>query len=221
MLLAMVITAIALFFWLDLSRFLSLEALQARQQDLAAFVADEQLLAVGGFFLIYVAVTALSIPGAAIMTLAAGAVFGLVVGTILVSFASSIGATLAFLLSRFLLQDYVEQKFAATAEKINGGIDAEGAYYLFSLRLVPLFPFFVINLAMGLTRLRAHTFYWVSQLGMLAGTVVYVNAGTQLGQIQSTGDILSPGLLGSFALLGIFPLLAKKTMELLRRVRSS
>ena len=221
MLLAMVITAIALFFWLDLSRFLSLEALQARQQDLAAFVADEQLLAVGGFFLIYVAVTALSIPGAAIMTLAAGAVFGLMVGTILVSFASSIGATLAFLLSRFLLQDYVEQKFAATAEKINGGIDAEGAYYLFSLRLVPLFPFFVINLAMGLTRLRAHTFYWVSQLGMLAGTVVYVNAGTQLGQIQSTGDILSPGLLGSFALLGIFPLLAKKTMELLRRVRSS
>ena len=221
MLLAMVITAIALFFWLDLSRFLSLEALQARQQDLAAFVADEQLLAVGGFFLIYVAVAALSIPGAAIMTLAAGAVFGLMVGTILVSFASSIGATLAFLLSRFLLQDYVEQKFAATAEKINGGIDAEGAYYLFSLRLVPLFPFFVINLAMGLTRLRAHTFYWVSQLGMLAGTVVYVNAGTQLGQIQSTGDILSPGLLGSFALLGIFPLLAKKTMELLRRVRSS
>ena len=221
MLLAMVITAIALIFWLDLSRFLSLEALQARQQDLAAFVADEQLLAVGGFFLIYVAVAALSIPGAAIMTLAAGAVFGLMVGTILVSFASSIGATLAFLLSRFLLQDYVEQKFAATAEKINGGIDAEGAYYLFSLRLVPLFPFFVINLAMGLTRLRAHTFYWVSQLGMLAGTVVYVNAGTQLGQIQSTGDILSPGLLGSFALLGIFPLLAKKTMELLRRVRSS
>jgi len=221
LLLAMVITAIALFFWLDLSRFLSLEALQARQQDLAAFVADEQLLAVGGFFLIYVAVAALSIPGAAIMTLAAGAVFGLMVGTILVSFASSIGATLAFLLSRFLLQDYVEQKFAATAEKINGGIDAEGAYYLFSLRLVPLFPFFVINLAMGLTRLRAHTFYWVSQLGMLAGTVVYVNAGTQLGQIQSTGDILSPGLLGSFALLGIFPLLAKKTMELLRRVRSS
>ncbi len=221
MLLALVIVAIALFFWLDLARFLSLEALQASQQELSAFVADNQMLAVGGFFLIYVAVTALSIPGAAVMTLAAGAVFGLVVGTVLVSFASSIGATLAFLLSRFLLRDYVEQKFGATAEKINGGIDREGAYYLFTLRLVPLFPFFVINLAMGLTRLRAHTFYWVSQLGMLAGTVVYVNAGTQLGQIKSTGDILSPALLGSFALLGIFPLIAKKSVELLRRVRTS
>jgi uncharacterized membrane protein YdjX (TVP38/TMEM64 family) len=221
LLLALVIVAIALFFWLDLARFLSLEALQASQQELSAFVAGNQLLAVGGFFLIYVAVTALSIPGAAVMTLAAGAVFGLVVGTVLVSFASSIGATLAFLLSRFLLRDYVEQKFGATAEKINGGIDREGAYYLFTLRLVPLFPFFVINLAMGLTRLRAHTFYWVSQLGMLAGTVVYVNAGTQLGQIKSTGDILSPALLGSFALLGIFPLIAKKSVELLRRVRTS
>jgi len=221
LLLAMVIVAVALFFWLDLARFLSLPALQASQQELTAFVADNQLLAVGGFFLIYVVVTALSIPGAAIMTLAAGAAFGLVVGTVLVSFASSIGATLAFLLSRFLLRDYVEHKFGTTAEKVNVGVDREGAYYLFSLRLVPLFPFFVINLAMGLTRLRAPTFYWVSQLGMLAGTVVYVNAGTQLGQIKSTGDILSPALLGSFALLGLFPLLAKKSMELLRRVRTS
>ena len=210
-----------MFFWLDLGRFLSLEALQAGQQELDAFVRENFLLALGGFFVVYVAVTALSIPGAAVMTLAAGAVFGLVTGTLLVSFASSLGATLAFLLSRFLLQDYVESKFGPTAEKINKGVDAEGGYYLFTLRLVPLFPFFVINLAMGLTRMKTLTFYWVSQLGMLAGTVVYVNAGTQLARIENTGDILSPALIGSFVLLGIFPLLAKKALELLRRVRDN
>lgn len=212
---------VGLFFWFDLDRFLSLESLRASQQDIAAFVAANQWLAVGGFFVLYVLITALSIPGAAVMTLAAGAIFGLVTGTILVSFASSLGATLAFLLSRFLLRDYVEQKFAGAAQKLNQGIENEGAYYLFTLRLVPLFPFFVINLAMGLTRLKALTFYWVSQLGMLAGTIVYVNAGTQLGQLKSTADILSPGLIGSFVLLGLFPLLAKKSVELLRRVRTS
>ena len=212
--------AVALFFWFDLGRFLSLEVLRARQQEIAVFVADNQLLAVCGFFLLYVLVTGLSIPGAAVMTLAAGAVFGLVTGTILVSFASSLGATLAFLLSRFLLRDYVERKFDWAAAKINRGIDNEGAYYLFTLRLVPIFPFFVINLAMGLTRLKTITFYWVSQLGMLAGTVVYVNAGTQLGQIETTSDILSPALIASFVLLGAFPLLAKKSVEWIRRVRT-
>lgn len=214
-----VVALVGMFFWLDLGRFLSLQALQAGQQDLDAFVGNNFSLAVSGFFVIYVAVTALSIPGAAIMTLAAGAVFGLAVGTLLVSFASSLGATLAFLLSRFLLRDYVESKFGATAEKINQGVESEGGYYLFTLRLVPLFPFFVINLAMGLTRMKTLTFYWVSQLGMLAGTVVYVNAGTQLARIENTGDILSPMLIGSFVLLGIFPLLAKKALELFRRVR--
>lgn len=217
----LVALVVGLFFWFDLGRFLSLESLRASQQDIAAFVAANQWVSVGGFFALYVLITGLSIPGAAVMTLAAGAIFGLVIGTILVSFASSLGATLAFLLSRFLLRDYVEQKFAATAQKLNQGIDNEGAYYLFTLRLVPLFPFFVINLAMGLTRLKALTFYWVSQLGMLAGTIVYVNAGTQLGQLESTADILSPGLIGSFVLLGLFPLLAKKSVELLRRVRTS
>ncbi len=212
---------VGLFFWFDLGRFLSLESLRASQQDIAGFVAANQWLAIGGFFTLYVLITALSIPGAAIMTLAAGAVFGLVTGTILVSFASSVGATLAFLLSRFLLRDYVEQKFAGTSEKINSGIENEGAYYLFTLRLVPLFPFFVINVVMGVTRLKTVTFYWVSQLGMLAGTVVYVNAGTQLAQLESTSDILSPGLIGSFVLLGVFPLLAKKSVELIRRVRTS
>ena len=212
---------VGLFFWFDLGRFLSLESLRASQQDIAGFVAANQWLAIGGFFTLYVLITALSIPGAAIMTLAAGAVFGLVTGTILVSFASSLGATLAFLLSRFLLRDYVEQKFAGTSEKINSGIENEGAYYLFTLRLVPLFHFFVINVVMGVTRLKTVTFYWVSQLGMLAGTVVYVNAGTQLAQLESTSDILSPGLIGSFVLLGVFPLLAKKSVELIRRVRTS
>jgi uncharacterized membrane protein YdjX (TVP38/TMEM64 family) len=220
LLVAAIAAVIGLFFWLDLGRFLSLEALQAGQQELGAFVSENFLLALGGFFVIYVAVTALSIPGAAVMTLAAGAVFGLLAGTLLVSFASSLGATLAFLLSRFLLQDYVESKFGPTAEKINKGVDTEGGYYLFTLRLVPIFPFFVINLAMGLTRMKTMTFYWVSQLGMLAGTLVYVNAGTQLARIESTGDILSPALIGSFVLLGIFPLLAKKSLELLRRVRT-
>jgi uncharacterized membrane protein YdjX (TVP38/TMEM64 family) len=179
------------------------------------------VFAIGGFFALYVLITALSIPGAAIMTLAAGAVFGLLMGTVIVSFASSLGATLAFLISRFLLRDYVERKFGPTAERLNRGVQTEGAYYLFTLRLVPLFPFFAINLAMGLTRLPTLTFYWVSQLGMLAGTVVYVNAGTQLGQIEATADILSPGLIGSFVLLGLFPLLAKKSVEFVRRVRAS
>jgi uncharacterized membrane protein YdjX (TVP38/TMEM64 family) len=218
---AVIATAVGLFFWFDIGRFLSLETLQASQQDIEHFVGTSPVSAIGGFFVLYVLVTALSIPGAAIMTLAAGAVFGLVVGLVLVSFASSIGATLAFLLSRFLLRDYVEQKFQGASEKVNRGIEDEGAYYLFTLRLVPLFPFFVINLVMGLTRLKSWTFYWVSQLGMLGGTVVYVNAGTQLAQIENTADILSPGLIGSFVLLGIFPLLAKKTVEFIRRARTS
>ena len=219
-LIAAVGLAVGLFFLFDLDSLLSLESLQASQQEIDRFVQANQLLATGGFFVLYILITALSIPGAAIMTLAAGAVFGLVAGTLLVSFASSIGATLAFLLSRFLLRDYVESRFGQTTEKINSGVESEGGYYLFTLRLVPLFPFFVINLAMGLTRLKTTTFYWVSQVGMLAGTIVYVNAGTQLGQIEDPGDILSPGLLGSFALLGLFPFIAKKSLELMRRVRT-
>ncbi len=208
------------FFWFDLGQYLSLEQLRARQQQIGAFVDSNQIVAITGFFALYVLIAALSIPGAAIMTLAAGAVFGVLTGAVLVSFASTIGATLAFLLSRFLFRDYVERRFGWATEKINKGVEQEGGYYLFTLRLVPLFPFFVINLAMGLTRLRTGTFYWISQLGMLPGTVVYVNAGTQLGRLESTADILSPTLLGSFALLGVFPLLAKKSLEIINRVRN-
>ena len=200
---------VALFFVFDLGRFLSLDYVKQRQADFAALYADRPVLVIGAFFAVYVAVTALSLPGAAIMTLAAGAVFGLLAGTIIVSFASSIGATLAFLSSRYVLRDWVQGKFGSRLAEINKGIEKDGAFYLFTLRLVPLIPFFLINLLMGLTRMKAGTFYWVSQLGMLAGTVVYVNAGTQLGKIDSLSGILSPALIGSFVLFGVFPLIAK------------
>jgi len=167
-----------------------------------------------GFFLIYVACTALSLPGAAtLLTLLGGAVFGLLWGTLVVSFASSLGATSAFLLSRFVLRDWVQRRFGRQLRGINDGVAKEGAFYLFTLRLIPAVPFFAINVAMALTPLRAWTFYWVSQLGMLAGTLVYVNAGTQLAQLDSPAGILSPGLIGAFLLLGLFPLLAKKLLE--------
>jgi pyruvate/2-oxoglutarate dehydrogenase complex dihydrolipoamide dehydrogenase (E3) component/uncharacterized membrane protein YdjX (TVP38/TMEM64 family) len=170
----------------------------------------------GIYFLIYIAVTALSLPGAVIMTLAGGALFGLWTGLLLVSFASSIGATLAFLASRFLLRDWVQDRFGNRLAAINAGMAKDGAFYLFTLRLVPVFPFFIINLVMGLTPIKTRTFYWVSQVGMLAGTAVYVNAGTQLAQLEGLSGILSPGLLGSFVLLGIFPLLAKKLVAVVQ-----
>ncbi len=201
--------------WLDIGQYLTLEEFRARQDSLQNLVDQNLVAAVLVYFLVYVTVAALNIPGAAVMTLVAGALFGLLVGTVVVSFASTIGATLAFLLSRFLLRDYVERRFSRAAERINNGLKKEGAYYLFTLRLVPIFPFFVINMAMALTRLKTVTFAWVSQVGMLAGTVIYVNAGTQISRIESTADILSPGLLGSFILLGIFPLLAKKSLAII------
>ncbi len=168
------------------------------------------------YALIYIAVTGLSLPGATILTLAGGAVFGLFWGTVIVSFASTLGATLAFLAARFLFRDAVKARFGERLQAIDKGVTKEGALYLFTLRLVPVFPFFVINLAMGLTHIKTQTFYWVSQVGMLAGTLVYVNAGTQLGQLESLSGILSPGLIGSFILLGIFPLLANKIVEAIK-----
>jgi uncharacterized membrane protein YdjX (TVP38/TMEM64 family) len=216
LLLLLAAAAIAAFFAFDLGRYLSLDVLKARQQALQAYAASYPLQSAAIFFGIYVAATALSIPGAVILTLAAGAVFGLWRGLLIVSFASSIGATLAFLAARFLLRDFVMRRFGERFKAIDQGIAKDGAFYLFTLRLVPLFPFFLINLAMGLTALPALTFYWVSQLGMLAGTAVYVNAGTQLAQLESVRGILSPGLLLSFALLGIFPLAAKKAIDLFK-----
>ncbi len=216
LLLAALLAAVVAFFAFDLQRFFSLQYIQEQRAGLLAMYEAQPLRVAGGFVAVYVLVTALSLPGAVIMTLLGGALFGLLLGTVLVSFASAIGATLAFLVSRYVLRDAVKSRFGARLKDIDKGIEREGAFYLFTLRLVPLFPFFVINLLMGLTNMKARTFYWVSQLGMLAGTAVYVNAGTQLAQLQSLSGIVSPGLIGSFVLLGVFPLLAKKIVDLIK-----
>lgn len=216
-LLALLLAAVAAFFILDLGAYLTLESLKARQTDLAALLEARPLLVIGGFFLLYVAATALSLPGAAILTLAAGAIFGLWLGTAIVSFASTIGASLAFLSSRYLLRDWVKAHFGKRVATIDRGIEKDGAFYLLTLRLIPAFPFFLVNLAMGLTAMRLPTFYVVSQIGTLLGTLVFINAGTQLAAIESTGDILSAGLIGSFVLLGLFPLLAKWIIGVVKR----
>jgi pyruvate/2-oxoglutarate dehydrogenase complex dihydrolipoamide dehydrogenase (E3) component/uncharacterized membrane protein YdjX (TVP38/TMEM64 family) len=202
-----------LFFAFDLGQYLKLATIKSRQAELEIWRAGQPVLAGVLFFAGYVAVSALSLPGAAVMTLAAGAIFGLGWGMLIVSFASSIGATLAFLASRWLLGDWVQSRFGERLAALNAGVTKEGGFYLFTLRLAPVLPFFIINLVMGLTPIRPLTFYWVSQLGMLAGTFVYVNAGTQLARIDSLSAIVSPGLLGSLVLLGIFPLIAKKVID--------
>ena len=207
---------VALFFAFDLGQYLNLQTLKAQQEAIRQFHHNQPLTSVAIYFLIYVATTALSLPGAALLTLAGGAVFGLLWGTVIVSFASTIGATLAFLISRFLLRDWVSQRFGQRLAAIDAGVRREGGLYLFTLRLVPVFPFFLVNLLLGLTAMKARTFYGVSQIGMLAGTVVYVNAGTQLGKLESLSGILSPALLGSFVLLGIFPLIARKIVDVVR-----
>lgn len=219
-LLVLLIAALSVaFFSFDLHQTLTLEGLKAGLDQAQARLASDPLLVAGSFFIIYVIVTGLSLPGAAVMSLGGGALFGLLWGTIIVSFASSIGATLAFLVSRFVLRDAVQTRFADRLSTINEGIEKNGAFYLFTLRLVPIFPFFLINLLMGLTPIRTVTFYAVSQIGMLAATVVFINAGTQLAQLESLSDVLSPALLASFVLLGIFPLLAKKVVAIIQRRR--
>ena len=216
-LLAFIVAAIAAFFFFDLGSYLTLSSLKARQFDLATLLQNRPLVVIGGFFLLYVATTALSLPGAAILTLAAGAVFGLWLGSLIVSFASTIGASLAFLSSRFVLRDWVKSQFGGRVAAIDRGIENGGTVYLLTMRLIPAFPFFLVNLAMGLTKIRLTTFYGVSQIGMLPGTLVFVNAGTQLASIKSTGDILSPTLIASFVLLGLFPLIVKAIVGLVKR----
>lgn len=210
------VLAITAFFAFDLGQYFSLEFIKQNQDSFNQYYSDNPTKTVAIYFAIYVLVTALSLPGAAIMTLAGGALFGLTTGVLIISFASTIGATLAFLFSRFLLRDLIQQRFNRQLESINRGIENEGAFYLFTLRLVPIFPFFVINLGMGLTPIKTWTFYWVSQLGMFAGTIVYVNAGTQLGKLEDLSGILSPALLLSFTLLGLFPLIGKKIVDLIQ-----
>ena len=212
LLLTLIAFVFGAFFYFDLHLLLTLEGMKSGLEQFESRRTAEPILVSGIFFLVYVLVTALSLPGAAVMTLAAGALFGLLQGTILVSFASSLGATLAFLVSRYLLRDLVQDRFGNRLNAINEGIRKDGAFYLFTLRLVPVFPFFLINLLMGLSPVPAATFYLVSQAGMLLGTAVYVNAGTQLAQVESLSGILSPELLLSFALLGIFPIVAKKLL---------
>jgi pyruvate/2-oxoglutarate dehydrogenase complex dihydrolipoamide dehydrogenase (E3) component/uncharacterized membrane protein YdjX (TVP38/TMEM64 family) len=209
--------AIGAFLVLDLGRYLSFEQLKASQAGFAQLHAQQPFIVAAVYFLIYVLATALSIPGAVIITLAGGAVFGLWWGLLIVSFASTLGATLAFLASRFVLREWVEARFGQRLADIHAGVEKEGAFYLFTLRLIPVVPFFLINLLMGLTRMKTWTYYWVSQIGMLAGTAVYVNAGTQLAQLDSVQGILSSALLGSFVLLGLFPLIASRIVAAVQK----
>jgi len=213
------LSAIVAYFVFDLGQVLSLENFKASQADIVAAKDANPALYISGFFLLYVAVTGLSIPGAAIMTLIAGALFGVLIGTIIVSFASTIGATLAFLSARFVLRDWVQGKFGERLRAIDEGLEKDGAFYLFTLRLIPVFPFFVINLLMGLTRIKTRTFFWVSQLGMLPATIVFVNAGTQISRIESTAGLLSPTLIASFVALALFPWAAKAIVALVTRSR--
>jgi uncharacterized membrane protein YdjX (TVP38/TMEM64 family) len=201
---------LAAYFVFDFARWFSLDQLKAQQAAITAWRQAQPLTAALCFFLTYVIVTGLSLPGATVMSLAVGAVFGLFWGVILVSFASSIGATLAFLSARFLLRDWVQRHFGARLLAINAGIEKEGSYYLFSLRLIPVFPFFIINLLMGLTPMRTRNYYIATQTGMLAANLVFINAGTQLAKINSLSDILSPGMIGAFILLGLLPLIVRK-----------
>jgi uncharacterized membrane protein YdjX (TVP38/TMEM64 family) len=215
-----VLLLVALFFLADIGHFLTLEYLQARREAIVAQVDAQPVAASAIYFVIYVVVTGLSLPGAAVMSLAGGAVFGFLWGLVLVSFASSIGATLAFLISRSLLHEWVRSRFGAYLEGIDRGFERDGNFYLFSIRMVPLFPFFVVNLLMGLTRISAPAFYLVSQVGMLAATFVFVYAGTQLAQVHELGDVLSPQLILALSLLGLFPLAARKLMAVWTRRRA-
>lgn len=208
---------ITLFLLLDLGQYLSVEVLRQRRDELLDFTDQNLALSLAVYMLVYITMAALSVPGAAILTLAGGALFGVALGTVAVSFASTIGATLVFLAARFLFRDFIQQRFGRRLKAINQGVERDGAFYLLALRLVPAFPFWMINLVMALTPIRTWTFFWVSQLGMLPATVVYVNAGTQLARVDSAGDILSPGLVGAFVLLGLLPLILRWVLRLLER----
>lgn len=220
-LVALVAVLVVCFFVFDLGRYFNLEFIKAQRDAYQAYYQQNPSVTITAYAAVYVAVTSLSLPGAAVLTLLGGALFGVLTGTVIVSFCSTIGATLAFLVARFLLRDSVQGKFGDRLEAINNGIANEGMFYLFTMRLIPVIPFFVINLVMGLTPIRTPQFFFVSQLGMLPGTIVYVNAGTQLARIDSLAGILSWQLLLSFALLGLFPLIAKKCVALVNRRRQA
>ncbi|WP_243438306.1 TVP38/TMEM64 family protein [Fundidesulfovibrio soli] len=211
--------AVGAFFWLGGPRYFNLETLKTSRDGLQGLYAAHPAAMLTGYFALYVAAAALNLPGSAVLTLAGSAVFGFWAGLASVSFASSLGATMACALSRYLLRDWVRGRFGAVLDKVDRGLASEGAWYLASLRLVPVIPFFLINLVMGLTRMPLGRFYVVSQLGMLPGTIVFVNAGTELGRVDKIGDILSPGVLGSLALLAVFPVAAKWALSRFRRAK--
>jgi len=208
---------VAAFFVFDLGHFLTLDYAKSRQAEFAALYSEHRLTVIAVYMAVYITTAALSLPGATVLTLLGGGLFGFWTGLVVISFASTIGATLACLAARFVLRGWVQGRFGTKLETINRGLAREGAAYLFTMRLIPAIPFFVINLAMGLTSVRLTTFYWVSQLGMLPGTAVYVNAGAQLSHIDSLSGILSPGLIASFVLLGLFPLVTRKIMARIRK----
>ncbi|HEX2965181.1 MAG TPA: TVP38/TMEM64 family protein [Syntrophorhabdaceae bacterium] len=219
-LLALIISVIVVFRVFDLGGYFTLTYLKDSLQKFKSLYLEHRALFILSYFGIYVIAASLSLPGAAVLTVFGGALFGFIVGTLIVSFASTIGATLACLVARYLLGNWVQTRFGERIRKINEGIAEEGPFYLFTLRLIPIFPFWLINLAMGMTRIRLWTFYWVSQLGMLGGTMVYVNAGREIAELESVRQILSPGLLVALALLGTFPLVTKKLLTLYRRKKS-
>ena len=212
---------IAAFKIFSLGDYFSLAYIKESQERFEVLYSENRAAVIAGYMALYILVTSLSLPGAAVLTLAGGALFGLIAGTVIVSFASTIGATLACFVSRFILRDWIQKKFGDKLKTVNEGREKEGALYLFTVRLIPIFPFWLINLVIGLTKMPLKTFYWVSQIGMLAGTMVFVNAGKELAKIDSLGGILSPGLIFSFILLGIFPIITKKLMGLYKSRREA
>jgi len=216
-LLILIMLAIIAFFFYDIQQYATLDYIKAKQQNIFEYYKQNVFFVLVLFIFLYILVTALSLPVATFLTLLGGALFGFSTGLIIVSFASTIGATLAFLMARFLAQNYVQKYYKKQLSKINKKFKSEGAFYLFALRLVPVFPFFIINVVMGLMTIKTWTFYWVSQLGMLPGTIVYVYAGTQLAQIETFSDITTPSMLIAFALLGLFPLIAKNFVQFMRK----
>ncbi|MFH0287903.1 TVP38/TMEM64 family protein [Vibrio owensii] len=216
LILGLILLATIIFLGVNFGQYLTLENAKAQQQALNSFIDQNFVFAAATYFFAYIAITAFSIPGAAVVTLLGAALFGFWTSLLLVSFASTIGATIAFLSSRYLLREWVQSKFGNKLNAINQGVEKDGAFYLFSLRLIPVFPFFLINLLMGLTPMSVARFYLTSQIGMLPGTAVYLNAGTQLATIDSLSGIVSPTVLASFALLGLFPIIAKWVMNKVR-----
>ncbi|GBE05660.1 MAG TPA: TVP38/TMEM64 family protein [Nitrospirae bacterium] len=209
-----IILLIAVFKVFNLGEYFSLAYIKESQEKFDLLYAEHRVTVIAVYMLIYIVMAALSLPGAVIMGLAGGALFGFIVATVAVSFSSTIGATLACFVSRFILRDWMQGKFGDKLKTVNRGIEKEGPFYLFTLRLIPMFPFWLINLVMGLTKMRLRTFFWVSQIGMLPGTMVFVNAGKELGKIDSPSGIFSPGLILSFVILGLFPIAVKKLMAL-------